>query len=125
MRLTDAVFLFLSNLTLTLTLKKAMRNIKGLATRQAKKPDGAKLSHLDIGGCARVTDKGLRALGALVGLETLDLRGLCKVSVACLLEVCQKLPELRHLNIAACTTQPDAASVAIQDTLGPQCTVQH
>ena len=41
---------------------------------------GPALTRLDVGGCRRFTDKGLRAIGQAMQLEELDLRGLENIS---------------------------------------------
>lgn len=90
----------------------AVAKIGKLASAQVKR-GGPCLRQLDIGGCGRVTDKGMRSLGAATALEILDLRGLQKLSVPCLVDVLDRLRHLRQLNITACTTNPAGAAIAV------------
>jgi len=82
------------------------------------------LRWLDIGGCNRITDKGLRAIAVATELEVLDLRGLNKVSLFGLTGALQQLPQLKEVNITACTGDPDEAASTLSAQVTSGCSIK-
>jgi len=78
---------------------------------------GGVLRRLDVGGCRRFTDKGLRSLSHASFLEEVDLRGLEKLSAHCLVEVLGKLTRLKKVNVVACTSDPVAVVAMLRQEM--------
>jgi len=100
----------------------AMGKIGRMAAQQVQRGGSAQLRELDIGGCSRTTDKGLRALQKAAHLQSLDMRGINKVSVGGIQHLVSST-ELNQLNITTCLPDDSAQELVSQVKL--QCDVMH
>jgi len=98
-----------------------------LAASQMKREGSPCLRRLDIGGCARITDKGLKAIGSAKHLEYLDLRGLEKTTAHGLMGLLAGLEGLREVNIMACTGDPAGIRALVEEQVAasrpPSCSL--
>ncbi|XP_061470483.1 F-box/LRR-repeat protein 12 isoform X2 [Rhineura floridana] len=63
-------------------------------------PHMKRLRRLDLGGSSSLENIGLPCLTSLVGLEDLCLESCHRLSPEAIVAVCQKLPQLRHLDLS-------------------------
>jgi hypothetical protein len=68
--------------------------------------DARKLESLDIGGCARMTDRSVEAIARLQGLTHLNLAA-TSITDSSLTLLSRKLPKLECLNLYACQNITD------------------